>query len=192
MESSHNALFHHNQENDSEEDFNSSGSEESPLLHLFQELNEETTDNKEQNDTINVPINMRYSENSKITYTSGGKQSAISEDIEKEPKLEPQELLIWTLKHNKFERFSSLLKEPEVDPKFKYDKPHYTTCMELACRLHWGGKFVKILLEHGVKTNVHEIHQEPIHYAAKCAKSGALDVLLQNENTKIKIGRAHV
>ena len=187
MDSSHNARSHHNQENDSEEDFNLSGSEESPFLHLFQEPDKETTYNAEHNNTINVPKNMRYSENSKITHTSGAKQSAISEDTEKEPKLEPQELLIWTLKRNRFERFSELLKEPDVDPKFKYGKPYFTTCMELACRLHSGGKFVKILLEHGVKPNVHEIHQEPIHYAAKYANPEALETLLQNKKTKINV-----
>ena len=107
--------------------------------------------------------------------------------MEEEPKLEPQDLLLWALDHNKFERFSELLKIPEVDPKFKYDKPHYTTCMGLACKLHWGEKFVKILLQHGVKPNVHEIHPEPIHYAAKYGNPGALDALLQNKITKVNV-----
>jgi hypothetical protein len=31
----------------------------------------------------------------------------------------------------------------------------------------WVGKFVKIILEHGVKPNVYEFNQERIHYAAK-------------------------
>jgi len=118
---------------------------------------------------------------------SADKQGVTSEDIEEEPKLAPQDLLIWALEHNKFERFSSLLEVPGVDPKFKYEKPHYTTCIELACRLHWGGKFVKILLERGVKPNVQEIHPEPIHYAAKYGNPEALEALLQNKNIKINV-----
>jgi len=187
MDSTNNARSHHNQENHSEEDFTSFGTEDSPFQLLFQESNEETNYNAEHNTKITVPTNLIYSENSKIKQTSADKKSAISEDVEQEPELEPQDLLIWALEHNKFERFSELLKVPGVDPKFKYEKPHYTTCMELACRLQWGGKFVKILLEHGVKPNVHEIHQEPIHYAAKYGNPEALEALLQNKKTKINV-----
>jgi hypothetical protein len=130
-------------------------------------------------------MNTGSSENREFKQTPADKQNAATEDVEEEPKLEPRDLLLWALKPNKLERFSKLLELPEVGTKFKYVFRDYTTCVELACRLHSGGKFVNILLEHGAKPNVHEIHQEPIHYAAKCAKSGALDVLLQNENTKI-------
>jgi hypothetical protein len=31
----------------------------------------------------------------------------------------------------------------------------------------WGGNFVKIPLEHSAKPKVHEVNQQPIHYAAK-------------------------
>jgi len=155
------------------------------LKHLFDESKEETTYNADHNNTITVPTNMSCSENSEFKKTSASILSAPTEDIEEEPKLKPQYLLLWALKQNKFERFSSLLEVPKVDPRFKYGKPHYTTCMELACRLHWGGKFVKALLEHRVKPNVHEIHQEPIHYAAKYGNPEALEALLQNKKNKI-------
>lgn len=130
---------------------------------------------------------MSSSENSEFKQTSAYKQGVTSEDIEEEPELEPQDLLIWALEQNKFERFSSLLEVPEVDPRFKYGKPHYTTCMELACRLHWGGKFVRDLLEHGVKPNIQEIHPEPIHYAAKYGNPEALEALLQYKKTKVNV-----
>ena len=187
MDSTNNARFYHNQENHSEEDFTLFGSEELPLMYLFQESNEETTYDTEHNNTITVPANMSYSENSEIKQTTAGKQSATSEDVDEEPKLKPQDLLIWALNNNKFEKFSSLLEVPGVDPKFKYGKPYFTTCMERACRLEWGGKFVKTLLEHGVKPNVHEIHPEPIHYAAKYGNPETLELLLQNKNTKINV-----
>ena len=130
---------------------------------------------------------MSCSENSEYKRTPADTQSTTSEDIEQEPELEPQGLLLWTLEHNKFERFSELLKDSKVKPTFKYGKPHFTTCIELACRLHWGGKFVKILLQHGAKTNVHEVHQEPIHYAVKCGNPEDLDALLQNRHTKVNV-----
>ena len=187
MDSTNNARFHHKQETCPEEDFTSDGSEDCPLKHIFRESDEDITDKADHNNTQTVPTNMSTSENSEFKKTSAFKLSPTSEDIKEEPKLEPQHLLIWALNHNKFERFSSLLKDPKVDPKFKYEKPHYTTCIELACRLQWGGKFVKALLEHGVKPNVHEIHQEPIHYAAKCGNPEALQVLLQNKKTKINV-----
>jgi len=186
MDSTNNARFHHKQETCSEEDFTWNGSDDSPLKHMFHESDEDITDIADRNNTQTVPTNTESSENSEFKKTSAFNISATCEDI-KEPELEPQDLLIWALKHNKFERFSSLLKDPEVDPKFKYEKPHYTTCMELACRLHWGGKFVKALLEHGVKPNVHEIHQEPIHYAARYGNPEALEALLQNKKTKINV-----
>jgi len=129
---------------------------------------------------------MSYSENSEFKQTSADKQGVNSKDIEEEPE-NLQDRLLWALKYDKFETFSSLLKVPEVDPKFKYEKPDYTTCMELACRLQWGGKFVKALLEHGVKPNVHEIHPQPIHYAAKYGNPEALEALLKNKNTKINV-----
>jgi ankyrin repeat protein len=186
MDSANNARSHHNQETHSQEEFTSFGSEEVPLANLFLESNEETTYNADHNNTT-VPTNLRYSEKSEFKQPSKDKKSANSEDIEEEPDLEPQDLLIWALKHNRFERFSSLLELPGVDPKCKYEKPHYTTCIELACRLHWGGKFVKILLERGVKPSVHEIHQEPIHYAAKYGNPEALEALLQNKKNKINV-----
>jgi hypothetical protein len=89
---------------------------------------------------------MSYSENSEFKQTSADKQGVTSEDTEEGPELQQQDLLIWALEHNKFERFSSLLEVPGVDPRFKYGKPYYTTCIELACRLQWGGKFLKVLL----------------------------------------------
>ena len=49
------------------------------------------------------------------------------------------------------------------------------------------GKFIKILLEHGAERNVHEIQQEPIHYAARYGNHEALEALLQNKRTKINI-----
>jgi len=185
VDSTNNACSHHNQETRSEEDVTSSGSEDWPLMHIFHESNE-ITDNADHNNTQTVPTIMSSSENSEFQQPSADKERATSEDIEEEPELEPQDLLLWALEHNKFERFSSLLKVSGVDPKFKYGKPHYTTCMVLACKLHWGGKFVKILLEHGVKLNVHEMHQGPIH----CAKYGnpeALEALLKNKKTKVNV-----
>jgi hypothetical protein len=108
----------HNEETHSEEEFTSFEPEELPLMHLFRESNEEITDNIEGNNPQTVPTNMSYSENSEFKQTSAGNSSTPSEDVEEEPKLKPQYLLIWTLEHNKFERFSSLLEAP-VDPKFK-------------------------------------------------------------------------
>jgi hypothetical protein len=186
MDSANNTRFHHNQENYSEEDFTSFRSEELTLTHLFQESNEETTYNAEHNNTITVPTNTSYSENSDIKQLSADKDSATSEDIEEEPE-QPQARLLWALICNKFETFSTLLEVKGVDPNFKYGKPKYTTCMELACRLQWGGKFVQSLLEHGAKPNVHEIHQEPIHRAAKYGNPETLEVLLQNKNTKVNV-----
>jgi len=114
MDSANNARSHHNQENHSDKDFTMFGSIELSLMHLFQESNEETTYNAEHNDTIAVPTNMSYFENSEVKQTSTCKQSAPSEDVEEEPKLKPQDLLIWALKENKFDRFSSLLGVPGV------------------------------------------------------------------------------
>jgi len=153
---------------------------------MFHESNEEITDNADRNNKEAVPKNTSSSENNAFETISADKLSFTSEDIEEESE-NLQDRLLWALKYNKFERFSSLLKVPEVDPKFKYEKPHYTTCIELACRLQWGGKFVKILLEHGVKPNVHEIHQEPIHYAARYGNPEALEALLKNKKTKINV-----
>jgi hypothetical protein len=68
--------------------------------------------------TQTVPTNMSSSKIARLNNPTE-KQSTTSEGIEEEPELEPQDLLIWGLEHNKFERFSSLLKVPGVDPKFK-------------------------------------------------------------------------
>ena len=187
MNSRNNARSHRNKENHSEEDFTLFGSKDSPFKLLFQESNEETNYNAEHNTEITVPTNLSYSENSEIKQTSAVKQSATSEDVEQEPELEPQGLLIWALEHNKFERFSSVLKVPGVDPKFKYGKPHYKTCIELACKFEWGEKFVKALLQRDVKPTVHEIHPGPIHHAAKYGNPGALEALLQNKKTKVNV-----
>ena len=72
-------------------------------------------------------------------------------------------------------------------PKFKYEKP----LTQLEWNWHAGcigvGKFIKILLEHGAKPNVHEIGQEPIHYAAKFGNPKDMEALLQNKRTKINV-----
>ena len=185
MDSTKIARSHPNKRNRSKDIFTLSGCEKSLLTPIFLESTEQNTYKAFDNKTQTVPMNTGSSENREFKQTPADKQNAPTEDVEEEPKLEPQDLLLWALKPNKLERFSKLLELPEVGTKFKYVFRDYTTCMELACRLPWGGKFVNILLEHGVKPNVHEIHQEPIHFAAKCANSEALDVLLQNENTKI-------
>ena len=187
MDSTNNAHSLHNQETRSEEDFTLSASREPLLTPLFDEATEQVTYNADDNNSQTVPTDKMSSANSEFKQTSADIQSAPVEDIEEEPELEPQGLLLWALKHNRFEMFSYLLTVPGVDPNFKYEKPDYTTCVELACRLHWGGKFVKILLEHGAKTNVHEIHQEPIHYAARYGNPEALEALLQNKRTKINV-----
>ncbi|KAJ9586478.1 hypothetical protein L9F63_019878 [Diploptera punctata] len=104
------------------------------------------------------------------------------------PDVEPQEQLLWTLKHKRYDEFVNLLKNPEVNAKFKYTRPPHTdygTCIEIASRLPDRGMFVKALLEHGVKPNVQEIHPEPIHYAAKDGNPDVLRVLLQDKRTKI-------
>ena len=187
MDSTNNAHSLHNQETRSEEDFTSSASREPLLTPLFDESTEQVTYNADDNNSQTVPTDKMSSANCEFKQTSADIQSAPLEDIEEETELEPQGLLLWALRSNKFEMFSYLLTVPGVDPNFKYEKPDYTTCVELACRLHWGGKFVKILLEHGAKTNVHEIHQEPIHYAARYGNPEALEALLQNKRTKINV-----
>jgi hypothetical protein len=68
---------------------------------------------------------MSFSENREFEQTSADKNSATSEDIEEKPELEPQDVLLCALEHNKFERFYALLRVPEVDPRFKYGIPHY-------------------------------------------------------------------
>ena len=185
MDSTNNERFHHSQETPSEKDFTSSGQEELSLIHLFHEPND-TTYNADHNNTITVPANTSSSENSEIQPTYANEQRVTSKDVEEKPE-HPQAQLLWALKNNELETFSSLLEVKEVDPKFKYGKPEHTTCIELACKLHWGEKFVKILLQHGVKTNVHEIHPEPIHHAAKYGNPEALELLLQNKRTKVNV-----
>lgn len=103
------------------------------------------------------------------------------------PELKPQHKLLWALKNNRFELFTRLLEDRRVIPEFKYGKPDYGTCIEIACRLPERGKFVKSLLNKGVKPNIHEIHPEPIHYAAKKGNSEALEALLQNKKTRINV-----
>ena len=164
-----------------------SGSEDSLLTSVFLESTEQTKNDEFDSSTQTVPTNTEPSENNEFKTTSADILSGPSEEIEEEPKLKPQDLLIWALKENKFDRFSSLLEVPGVDPTFKYGKPHYTTCMESACRLQWGGKFVKALLNRGVKPNVQEINPEPIHYAAKYGNPEALEALMQNKNIKVNV-----
>ena len=187
MDSTNIARSRHNKKNRSEEIFTLSGCEDSLLTPVFLESTEQTKNDEFDSSTQTVPTNTEPSENNEFKTTSADILSGPSEEIEEEPKLKPQDLLIWALKENKFDRFSSLLEVPGVDPTFKYGKPYFTTCMELACRLHWGGKFVKALLEHGVKPNVQEIHPEPIHYAAKYGNPEALEALLKNKKTKINV-----
>ena len=187
IDSTHKERSHHNQETRSEEDFTFTRTEEYPLKRIFPQSTEQTSYNAEEKMQKQFQRKKLSSENSEFKQTSADIHSTTTDHTEEEPKLQPQDLLIWALVHNKFERFSELLKVPGVDPKFKYDKPHYTTCIELACRLEWGGKFVKILLQYGVKPNVQEIHPEPIHYAAKYGNSEALEALLQNKRTKVNV-----
>jgi ankyrin repeat protein len=154
---------------------------------MFRLSTEDATNNAGDNNKQRVPTSTSSFENREVKKPPADKHSSTSDDTVEEPKLEPQDLLLWALENNKFEKFSSLLRAPEVNPKFKYGKPHFTTCMELACRLQWGGKFVKTLLEHDVRPNVHEINQEPIHYAARYGNPEALEALLQNKKTKVNV-----
>jgi ankyrin repeat protein len=178
MDSTNNALSQLNQDTCSGKEFIFSETED-PVERAMNYADHISTET--------VPTSALSSEDSEFQQTSACIQAVPSEDTEEKWQLEPQDLLLLALKGNNFEKFCSLLKVPGVDPKFKYGKPYYTTCIELACRLRWGGRFAKILLDHGAKPNVHEVHQEPIHYAAKYGNPEALEALLQNKKTKVNV-----
>ena len=103
---------------------------------------------------------------------------------------ELQERLFEALKEDRYERFITLLQNPEVNPNFIYTRPKYSdfgTCLEIASRLPNRGRFVKALLDTGIKPNMHEIPvlPEPIHYAAKEGNPIALEAHLQDKRTNI-------
>ncbi|XP_049835720.1 transient receptor potential cation channel subfamily A member 1-like isoform X2 [Schistocerca gregaria] len=83
---------------------------------------------------------------------------------------EAQAALLQALLDNDYEAFSRLLDGGRVEPSHRYGKPHFATCLEIACRRPTlPTAFVNKLLECGVKPNVNVIVPEPIHYAARAA-----------------------
>ena len=119
MDSTKIARSHPNKRNRSKDIFTLSGCEKSLLTPIFLESTEQNTYKAFDNKTQTVPMNTGSSENREFKQTPADKQNAPTEDVEEEPKLEPQDLLLWALKPNKLERFSKLLELPEVSTKFK-------------------------------------------------------------------------
>ncbi|KAJ9598299.1 hypothetical protein L9F63_010977, partial [Diploptera punctata] len=97
----------------------------------------------------------------------------------------PQEKLLESLLFRDILAFRELVKHPEVDPSYKYGKPHWSTCLEIASRLKDCAEFTKALLQAGVKPNLNTIIPEPIHYAASKGNDETLRILLLDKRTKI-------
>lgn len=81
--------------------------------------------------------------------------------------------------------FKRLLQHPAVNPAYKYGKPHYGTCLEIASRHpEFNHECLKELLTK-VKPNVNHTVPEPIHYAASRANVKALELLLKDKRTRV-------
>lgn len=98
--------------------------------------------------------------------------------------LSPQDQLLQALLDRNIRLFYELLQRKDVNPNHKYEKPHYATCLEIACRSIGCDEFVRVLLQY-VKPNINQIHPEPIHHAAKKGHYEALKVLLDDKRTKV-------
>ncbi|XP_069678882.1 transient receptor potential cation channel protein painless-like [Periplaneta americana] len=107
--------------------------------------------------------------------TPTGKQN--SEDL--------QEQLLESLLARDISKFSELLKNPNVNLVHKYGPPHWSSCLEIACRKAECEEFVRALLVSGVKPNINAIVPEPIHYAASKGNDKTLKVLLLDKRTKL-------
>ena len=117
---------------------------------------------------------------------SNNMESEMKEDTEETgAPLTPQDELLESLLLRDIATFRELLKHPEVDPSYKYGHPHWSTCLEIACRFKECAEFVKALLHSGVKPNINTIIPEPIHYAASKGNDEALRVLLFDKRTKV-------
>ncbi|KAJ9601038.1 hypothetical protein L9F63_000773 [Diploptera punctata] len=98
--------------------------------------------------------------------------------------LSPQDQLLEALLDRDITLFCELLKREDVNPNHRYEKPHYSTCLEIACRRIGCDEFVRALLQY-VKPNINQIHPEPIHHAAKRGHYEALKILLDDKRTKV-------
>ncbi|XP_066999976.2 transient receptor potential cation channel protein painless-like [Anabrus simplex] len=95
-----------------------------------------------------------------------------------------QEKLLQALLDDNLPEFKGLLGHPAVNPAHKYGKPHYSSCLEIACRQLGKEEFIRALLTK-VKPNINQIVPEPIHYAARIGNVEALEVLLKDKRTKV-------
>jgi hypothetical protein len=81
--------------------------------------------------------------------------------------------------------FCELLRNLNVDPVYKYGRPYWSTCLEIACQHDGCEDFVRALLQAGVKPNINTTVPEPIHYAASKGYDKTLKVLLWDKRTKV-------
>ncbi|PSN57244.1 hypothetical protein C0J52_02544 [Blattella germanica] len=95
-----------------------------------------------------------------------------------------QDQLLDALLDRDITQFYELLQYKDVNPNHKYDKPHYSTCLEIACRHVGCDEFVRVLLKF-VKPNINNIYPEPIHHAAKRGHYEAIKILLDDKRTKV-------
>jgi hypothetical protein len=98
---------------------------------------------------------------------------------------DPQEELLEALVARDLTKFCELLRNPKVDPVHKYGPPHWCTCLEIACQHDGCEKFVRTLLQAGIKPNINTTVPEPIHYAASKGHDKNLKVLLWDKRTKV-------
>ncbi|KAK7871584.1 hypothetical protein R5R35_001779 [Gryllus longicercus] len=95
-----------------------------------------------------------------------------------------QDQLLDALLQGELQDFRRLLAHPRVNPNHRYGKPHFGTCLELACRQRGRHEFVRELLSK-VKPNINKIFPEPLHYAAGRGNAGALELLLHDKRTRV-------
>lgn len=99
-------------------------------------------------------------------------------------KMSRQDQLLEALLTKDILQFKKLLTFDDVNPNYKYEKPYYSTCLEIACRHADCEEFVGLLLTY-VKPNTGNIYPQPIHYAAKTGNYRALLLLLNDKRTKV-------
>lgn len=95
-----------------------------------------------------------------------------------------QDQLLEALLTKNILQFKTLLTFDDVNPNYKYGKPYYSTCLEIACRYAACEKFISVLLMY-VKPNSSSIYPQPIHYAAKRGNYKGLLLLLNDKRTKV-------
>nr|CAD7453654.1 unnamed protein product [Timema tahoe] len=100
---------------------------------------------------------------------------------------DPYLQLLTSLQKRDLVKFMTVLNRPNIELDHWYDYPHYSTCLDIACKEPDCEQFVDALLRHGVDPNKinRDRKKAPIHFAAESGNRAVIKKLLEFPETNV-------